>query len=148
MVIIFSYGLFFLYITWRCSISATYFHVKRNCRQLEVEIEKSLIAPSYDRDTDQITTQPIPDNYDELISNRHILSEKWRTLYFKDTKIKRMGGILIGVVSVILVIANYQNNSEKTNLLLVMLPPLVNLYNLFFEQYEVKLPVKIQKLTD
>lgn len=148
MVIIFSYGLFFLYIIWRCTISVIYFHVKKSCRQFEIEIEKSWIFPSYNRYKDQIERQPIPNNYDELLNNRHKLSEKWRNLYFKDTKIKRIGGILIGIVSVILVIVNYQNNSEKTNLLLVMLPPLVNLFNLFFEQYEVKLPLKHQNLTD
>lgn len=146
MALVFTYGLFFVYIAVRIATAIDYYYTKKNCRELEKEIEKYWILPHFNGQQLEIPSRP--NNYDDLLNEREKLSNNWRKLYFFDIKVKRIVGIFIGVVSLLLVVINHKENSEKVNLVLIMLPPIVNLFNTYFERYEVTFPVKIQKFTD
>ncbi|MBL1228221.1 hypothetical protein IW492_03105 [Enterococcus sp. BWB1-3] len=146
MIIRLLYGVFFLYIVVRCILAKKYSGIKKSCNHLEIEIEKYWEPPEFINN--QLVRPELSDNYDKLCNNRFSYTPRWRRLYFMDSRVKRYGGISIGILSLMLVWFNYQNNRVRTNMLIVILPPIVNLFNTLFEPYEVKLPWKMQSPRD
>jgi len=62
-----------------------------------------------------------------------------RILYMWDLRIKRIGSIVIGVFSLLVIWIEFQKEFQQENLFIVALPGLVSLFNSWFEFFEVQL---------
>lgn len=74
-----------------------------------------------------------------------IAGNKCRKLYQVDVCLKRIGSIVLSILSLIGLWIDFQNEFQLSSLYLAMLPSIVNLFNSVFEWFEIQLDIGFQQ---
>lgn len=74
------------------------------------------------------------------------MSNRWRYIHKIDVSVKRIIGLILAGISLYGIFLNYQFQNTNNSLQFAMLPGLLSIFNVFFEWFEVKLPIGVQEL--
>lgn len=149
MVIIVIYGLFSLYIIVRICLSYAYYLAKKKHSTLFYKRENELYAKEEfpELEGNQINLEQLKKEWDEMPITKQIAiaGNKCRKLYLVDVCLKRIGSIVLSILSLIGLWIDFQNEFQLSSLYLAMLPSIVNLFNSFFEWFEIQLDIGFQQ---
>lgn len=141
------YIFFITYILIRVGLTIIYKKVEKKHSILFYENDKQLNEwrKDYFEENNQLKFEPLPE---ELPITMLVRAEakKCTRIYHIDANVKRIGSVVIGLLSIFLVLYDYQISDHALDLFIAMIPGVVGLFNSAFGWIEISYPIGFQEI--
>lgn len=151
MLIVLTYSIFVLYAAVRIYLSHGYHAAQKKHSELyyQREYELDKIDSVGVLNNNQIDLDRFNREYFEMPISKQITieSDKCKKFYQTDIIIKRLGTIILSIMSLIGLWLDFQNELQLSSLVFAVLPSIVSLFNSLFEWFEIPFDVGFQQAT-
>lgn len=150
MIVRLSYFLFLTYVFIRTYLAIKCHFIKKDFVRWHYEREQDASMEECFKNEeclilDMTTSKKL---WNEHPRTKELLIKEitWRKLYINDTRLKRIGSLILGCASLIGIWINYQGEVQQSSIYLALLPGIIGTFNTAFEWAEVKLPSELHEM--